>query len=56
MGNSSTATRGLPNTPELTELGDRTGQWYVVSLLGYATVDDDEDSAGTALANSKGKR
>jgi hypothetical protein len=32
------------------------GRQYVVSLLGYATVDADKDSARTALATSTGKR
>jgi len=56
MGNSGTATRELPNTPELAGLSDRTGQGYVVSFLGYATVDDDEDSVRAALVTLEGKR
>ena len=56
MGNSGTATRGLPSTLELDELFDRIGQPDAVSLLAYATVDDDKDSARAALAISKGKR
>ena len=56
MGNSGTATRKLPNPPELAGLSDRTGQGYVVSFLGYATVDDDEVSVRTAPVTLEGNR